>query len=156
MVPKEALRKASVFSGLTDEELGRVAELGEWEAFEAGAQLFREGSSATKLYIVDKGKVAIQMELGLELGQGKTVTVSTLYDGDVVAWSALVPPHELTASARCCYDTRFIAFPAQALCQLCEADPALGLNLLRRVAQVATERLRDTHLQLVEAIYAYV
>ena len=150
MVPKEALRKADMFSGLTDMELERVAELGGYEEFKAGADLFREGDEATKLYIVDQGRVAIQ----IELGQGRTITVSTVSAGETIAWSALVPPHELTASARCVADARVIAFPAEALRQLCAARPALGLKVLKNVAQIASSRLRDTRLQLVSAMHA--
>jgi hypothetical protein len=46
--------------------------------------------------------------------------------------------------------TRAIALDGECLRNKCEANPRLGYELLKRVAQVFAERLLSTRLQLLD------
>ena len=52
-----------------------------------------------ELHIVNEGKVAIKMRIEIT-PYTQTLSIATLTRGNVFAWSALVEPHVLTASAR--------------------------------------------------------
>jgi hypothetical protein len=56
----------------------------------------------------------------------------------------LIEPHVLTSTARCSQYSRLIRIDMQALRFLFQQDPDLELVLMRRVAQVAIDRLHAT------------
>jgi CRP-like cAMP-binding protein len=65
---KQALAASEMFKGLTDEELDKVAALGRMEVYERGAPLFVEGAAAENFFIVELGRVALN--IGIRDKQG--------------------------------------------------------------------------------------
>lgn len=150
MVPVEAIANTPMFSGLTDEQLANIAEISHRVTFEAGATAFLEGQRASTLFVIEEGKVALEMRAQLDpnLPPRHTI-VDVLSPGDTMAWSALVEPHVLTMSARCVKKTVCIAVDGAGLRQLMAADCSLGFKILQRLAGVMSRRLKDTREQLV-------
>ena len=69
-----------------------------------------------------------------------------------MGWSWLFPPHSLHFSAHAIEPTRTIFFFAPRLQEQCEQDHELGYELMKRIAEVATESLQAVQLRLVEAL----
>jgi ferredoxin len=115
----------------------------------AGVHLFHEGEAADRLLVVRKGRVALDVHVP---GRGLQV-VSTLDAGDVVGWSWLVPPYRWYYDARAVTDVSAVHVDAVCLRATCDADPALGYALMRRVAEVMYERLQVSRLQMLD-VYA--
>lgn len=150
MVPVEALAKTSMFQGLSHSELAEIAELSHYETFDPGATIFLEGRPADKLYIIEEGKVALEMKIQSGPDQPPRHTIiDVLSPGETFAWSALVEPHILTLSARCVKRTKVISVDAAGLRRLMAADCALGFQILQRLVGVISARLRDTREQLI-------
>ena len=82
-------------------------------------------------------------------GRG-AVVVETLHDGDVLGWSWLVPPYRTAFDARALGTTARDRLDGACLRGKCEADPALGYDLLKLLAAVFAERLQDTRLRLLD------
>ena len=68
----------------------------------------------------------------------------------MLGWSWLVAPYRNAFGARALGTTRLLALDAACLRGKCEADPALGYDLLKLLAAVFTERLRDARLRLLD------
>ncbi len=64
------------------------------------------------------------------------VTIETLEAGEVLGWSWLFPPYRWHLDARALTTVRATAFDGACLRGKCEADPALGYELMSRFAQV--------------------
>lgn len=118
-------------------------------SFRAGELIFREGDEANRFYLIREGKVALEVHAA---GVG-VITIQTLDNGDVLGWSWLVPPYRWHFDARVIEPTRAIALDGECLRRKCEEDHDLGYELLKRFAEIITQRLQATRLQLLD-IYA--
>jgi len=64
-----------------------------------------------------------------------------------------MPPNYYTASALCLEDSSLLAFEGQAFNRLLEDNPALGLIVMRRIAQVISQRLRTIQGSVIKLLY---
>jgi CRP/FNR family transcriptional regulator, cyclic AMP receptor protein len=136
--------------GLGPDQQLRIAEIASPIAWDAGATVFREGDSDSMLYVVQAGRVAIEITIP---GRGR-VTILTVGPGEVFGWSSLFSMRPKTASARTVEPTRALALDAARLRALCDTDTHLGYLLTRRILDVVSERLNATRMQLLD-IYGH-
>ena len=85
-----------------------MAKIAREETFEPGAIVFKENDEATTLYIILEGRVAVL----IDIGGGRKTNVDTITKGETLGWSAMVPPHTMTAAAKAVERTRVVAIPA--------------------------------------------
>ena len=135
-----------VFDGLDAEHLELIAGCGHIEAVQAGDRLFREGDPAETFYLVRRGRIALTTHVP---GRGDVV-IETLEPGEVVGWSWLFEPYRWHFDARAVENVGVVAFDGACLRGKCDADPALGYELMRRFAQVMIDRLQHTRTRLLD------
>lgn len=140
------LRSHKFFAGLRPDYLSLLAGCASNAVFPADSYLFREGEPADSFYLVRDGKVALEL---VAPGHG-TLTVQTLGAGDVVGFSWLIEPHCWEFDGRAVERVRAVRMEAACLRGKCEADPALGYELMRRFAHLTVTRLQATRLQLLD------
>jgi CRP-like cAMP-binding protein len=124
----------------------RLAELARVVRLPANGIVFAEGEPCRTFAIVLAGRIALRM-LVHERGN---VTILTVEAGDVLGWSALVPPHRATATAIAVEPAAILSFDAEALRDRLRVDHALAASLYPRVLQAASRRLNATRLQLLD------
>ena len=117
--------------------------------FEPAQQIFESGSPANRFYLILEGQVVLESELA---EPGVMLPVQALGPGDNLGWSWLFPPYLVHLSARAVTPTRTIFFYGTRLREQCEQDHELGYELMKRIAEVATECLRVTQLRLSELV----
>jgi CRP/FNR family transcriptional regulator, cyclic AMP receptor protein len=144
------LQNLTFTQGLEPGHLERLAELTTPMQWGAGEVVFREGEIGSLLYVVEQGRVAIEVTVP---GRGQ-VTILTVGPGEVFGWSSLFFQRPKTASARTTIPTRAMALNAGLLRELCEAEPRLGYALTKRLLRVVSERLKATRLQLLDVFGA--
>jgi CRP-like cAMP-binding protein len=90
--------------------------------------------------------------VGLELASPtqSPLVIETLHEGDVLGWSWLFPPYRVRYDARAIGEVHAIAFDGACLRGKCDDDHDLGYELMRRFAQVITERLQATRIRLLD------
>jgi CRP-like cAMP-binding protein len=135
-----------LFSGLDRKYAALLVGCARNVRFEAGQQLFREGSSADELFLVRHGRVALEISAP---GRG-SITFQTIEPGELVGLSWLVPPYRWAFDARALEMTRAISLDARCLRDKCEADHDLGYELMKRFTPVLLERLHATRLQILD------
>ena len=140
------LADVPVFSDLGARELETVAGCGRNVRFEAGQQLFREGDAADVFYVVRHGSVAVETFVPAR----GPMMIETIEAGEVIGWSWLFAPYRWHFDARALTTVRATAFDGACLRGKCDADPALGYELMSRFAQVLIERLQWTRLRLLD------
>jgi len=150
MVSPELLRRFPFFAGLTDEELKSIAMISDEEKHEANKFIFRERAKAEKLYVLIEGTVDIMVNTDEEGLQHETV--STLTQGDVFCWSAVVEPHILTASGFAATPVTVLAIDGAGMRALFELDCHLGYRILQRSAEIISSRLKDTRIQMLSLV----
>jgi CRP/FNR family transcriptional regulator, cyclic AMP receptor protein len=144
MISPEILRRYPYFAHISDESLKEVAKVAEEVTVPAGKKMFNTGDPANYLYIILRGEVDIQYELG----SGELRTVDTLVDGDLLVWSAMVEPYKTTAVGTTTKDTHLAKLSAPRLRELCDRDPQLGYRLTIQIAKLLANRLESARIQL--------
>ena len=143
----ESALSASWFgAGLSPEAVTRLAEIAELRDLAAGDEVCREGQVTENFVIVISGRIALRM---LVSDRGM-VTILTVEPGDVVGWSAIVPPHRATSTAVAIEPARVLLLPGEPLRNLLRGDFALAASVYPRVLQVVGRRLAATRLQLLD------
>ncbi len=151
MVSPELLQDLRLFVGLSGEEQARVAAIAHEARYAKDVVIFQEDTEAEDLYVVLEGRVALRFRLGMHT-KSKQVTIDAVQPGEVMGWSALVPPRKLTASAVCLEPVRALTIEGAELRTLLDSDPRLGYAVMNNLAEVIATRLRDTRLQLAQEI----
>jgi CRP-like cAMP-binding protein len=144
MISPEMLRRFSCFTPISEESLKELAMIASEARVPAGTCLFQEGSPADKLSLIVQGSVDIQYALGT----GELRSVDTLIAGDLLGWSALVEPYQMTGTATAATETRLIVVDARRLRALCERDPQLGYRLMVQTVRLLADRLEGARVQL--------
>jgi signal transduction histidine kinase len=151
MIPTQLLRKVSVFQGLTDEQLERIANLCTEETYSAGSLILKEGDPAEQFHILREGRVTLEM--GIRMWPERRVrqmSVETLNAGQPFGLSALTESDVWTMSARALDNCRSIVIQGRELLALMESDQAMACEINRGLSNVLAGRLRYARLGLTE------
>ena len=131
--------------GLTGEQLAALAECAMPTSFQAGQVIFWQGEMANRFYLILEGRVIL--EAGLP--EHSPATVDFVVGGDVLGWSWLFPPYVWNFTARALEPVQAIFFYGTWLRERCNADSALGYELMRRTVGVVIRRLQAARRQLI-------
>ena len=144
MISPELLRNFPHFSGASYECLKGIAMISKERAFDAGESLFHEGNLATHLCLMLSGEISIVYRLG----DNREVVADNLIKGDAFGWSAILEPHQLTATCRGSKNGKFIAIEAEGLRRICVEDYACGYHIVQQVAKTLRDRLSAMRVQI--------
>ena len=159
MISTELLRRYPFFAGLNDDYMVTLAKSAVEYSVDEGHCFFPEGDILDHFYLVLEGTIAIVIEvpdwnevqtLTRQLTgnlKNRDVTVSTVRPGNIFGWSALIPPHKSTASAKAQTSCRVVSFDCEELRPLCDEDHEFGHLMTQKSAQVIRERLRDMRME---------
>ena len=169
MMESNLLAGFAIVAGMPAEALTEMAQQAVVKSFKAGDVLFEEGALATELYGLLEGEVALSMvfqdqvlkaDVRHEEYVHKRVEVieqemvfETIEPGEVFAWSSLIAPHQLTATARCTAPTQVVALPAEDLEAIFARHPRAGGLFMKRLAEVIAQRLRQRTGKLIASWY---
>ena len=154
MVSTELVRRYRFFAGLDPEEIRLLAMRGEAFDVEPGHVFCREGDGLDHFYLVEAGRIAVELETtarGVQHGlaeqltgelQTEEVTIGSMGPGAVFCFSALVPPYRAVAGARAVGPARVVAFDADGLRRDFEKDGRFGYRMLQKFAHIIRERLQ--------------
>lgn len=140
----ERLGRSEVFSDLCETDLLAIAEFGHEETFDEGQALLVEGEPAEKLFVIERGRVALDKKV--QLGRHSTprsATIDYIIPGQVAGFSALVYPHIYSTSAVCVEPTRAIVLDGVALRRYMEQHPAAGFKILAILGSLVSNRYRQ-------------
>lgn len=146
-VTRAGLKETDIFAGLTDENLEKIARYCTLRTYMSGDYCNIQGKTADQLLIVNEGIVVVEMRVEVPR-HSLTVTIATLTKGCVTAWSALVPPHTLTASVRCVEDALMISIKGSDLQYIFEENSAIEATVMRNLAGIISSRYRDSITQI--------
>jgi len=145
---REMLGAHPFTKGLRDNHLDALANHARRVGCPPGAHLAREGQDAHGLFLIESGRVAIEVHSP----RRGAVPVQTLGPGETLGWSWLVQPHRWHFDARALEPTIALMIDGPQLLRLCESDHELGFQMLRRLVDVVAGRLAATRLQLLDEL----
>ena len=142
---EQLLMRQSFFEYMEPAHLRTVSGCAGERDFNPGELILREGDYASTFYLIREGSVSLETHVA---GSG-SITIQTLGPGDILGWSWLFPPYRWHFDARVLTPTSTLEFNGACLRQQCDDDPALGYDIMKRVAQTIIERLQASRLQLM-------
>ncbi len=130
-------RREQTFPKLTDEQLTRIASLGERRMLSRGQVLYAQGDSAIPFFVLLRGTLEL-----VNPGEGGEARVVVLEPGEFTGETNMLSGRRSLVTARMLEDGEALAVPPSALRTLVDRDPELGEVLLRafilrRVALIA-------------------
>lgn len=143
---ESVLSEHPFFQGLDQKYITLLVGCASNVVFHPGDYLMREGQQANHFYIIRHGRVAIE----IAAPHKGILPLQTVGEGDILGWSWIVPPYRWHFDGRAVELTRAIALDAECLRDKCEEDHDLGYELMKRFAQVMTQRLSAARLQLLD------
>lgn len=136
------LKQSQLFWKLSDQQIDNLAVLVQELPFSIGDRVYRAGDSASYLYIVEKGKVSLEMEIRLGTRTRKQATIDVITPGQVFGWPALFPEKTAyTMSAIATEDTRLIALDGGKFQSLCDQDVAMCRYVMHELVNLVSDRL---------------
>ena len=140
---KQSLATSELFKDLTDEDLDKVAALGRMEVYEKGAPLFVEGATVEKCFVVELGRVALNIGIPSVSGINKEVTIETIKNGQSCGYSAVKGAPVYALSARAVEPVRVIAIDGKRLYDVLKDNPVMGYMVMSRVAASLSSTLKN-------------
>lgn len=127
------------------EHVNALAALARQERFAEGQIIFHEGDDYSVFYLLGDGMVSLELEAA-----DQVLRVQTLYAGDELDWSALLPHTGKHFQARALTPVTALAFEGEQLLAAFKHDPEFGLAFMLRLMGVVSERLRAARVQLLD------
>ena len=149
------LRGVPIFSGLSEADITRVAEVAVPRYFDAGAVVFREGDDSDTCYIVRSGLArAIR-----EHTDGRSITLSNFGPGDIFGELAMFDSERRSATVDTLENTEVVAILGGDMRRLMGEHPEIAVKLISALAQrlrATNERLARQSFQTVQSRVAAV
>ena len=141
----EVLKRSDLFRELDDEHLALAGETGNDQVFDGGTVIYKQGSTADLIYVIEEGLVGIILEVG-PLSQRQVQAAANF---ESFGWSAMIPPYTRTATVKTLEQTKVIVFDGRELTAFCTAHGEEGFKIMQALARVIAERLRQAYVQLL-------
>jgi len=143
----ESLKRCQVFTDLNDRQIKRIQALSTEIEPDVGVIIFKQGAAADALYVVESGRVALELSVPSPEGvPSRPATVATAGPGEAFGWSAVVPPFGMTLSARAMdgEPCKLVCIAGPELRDLIERDQKLGYKVMAGMARLLAHRLMQT------------
>jgi CRP-like cAMP-binding protein len=137
------LREASQLRPLTDEAVFQITEAVSEETVPAHSPLFAQGSKTRDLYLLERGDVLIR-----RLTPYGDFALAQLRGRDLFGEVDYVDQRGRSAEAVTLAPCSLLRLDAAALDRLCEARPAVGVQLHLALWRTLASRLRDSNQRL--------
>lgn len=139
------LAQHPMFKELAPEHIEKIAGYASVQRYERQQIVFEQDKVADRFYIVREGRVTVE----IPSIDGEPFAIQALGDGSMLGWSWLLPPYRWNFDARATAPSTIIEVDGVKLREACEADPALGYQLMKRVAALMAERLNAARMAAI-------
>ena len=140
----ESLPNLPLFRELDPAQTALLKPLCEQFTCPANTVIFEQGTTATYLYLLIKGEIAIRYKPY----DGPPITLTRLREGDVFGWSAVVGSHLYTSSIVSETEIEAIRIRGSQLLKLFNDAPETGKVVMDRLARLVTPRWKNAHAQV--------
>jgi CRP/FNR family transcriptional regulator, cyclic AMP receptor protein len=144
----ELLRRVSLFTELSPEELEKVARVAVPRSYPAGSIILREGDPGDTCYILRSGEARVVRQHA----DGRAITLTNLGPGEIFGELAMFDGEVRSATVEAVDDVRAVAILAGDLKRLLGEHPEIAVKLLGALAA----RLRETNARIARQSFQKV
>ena len=154
MMDAAFFRKIFLFQDLEEDEIHQVLDRTSLREFSAEAVIIQEGEPGDSLFIMAAGEVEITKQLTLVLDEDtpkervmiRLKAENGVYFGEMALLESEIRSATVTASTDC----SLLELHQKDFLELIEQNPAMGVKLLLRLAQILSRHLRKTNQDVVK------
>ena len=143
------LKEVDLFKGVDYSIMEQITDICSEEIFDRDSIIFEKGAPANDLYILEEGSLKLVVE------DKASLSFSLTEPGTVFGWSSLAESGRYTSSGVCATDLKAIRIDGKGLEKILKAHPEVGLNVLRRLMDILSDRLLtsyEAHLNLLDSM----
>ncbi len=150
MVSAEVLKECDMFRELDDEKIQKLVSIAQEESHPAGSVLYREGEASNQLYVVQEGKVFLEMRTDMGPAMRPLqVIIDIVQKREAFGWSAFSEPHLHTLSALTAEPTRLIVFDGEKVAAMMNEECQMGFGIMKGLTRLLASRLNHTRVLLI-------
>jgi CRP/FNR family transcriptional regulator, cyclic AMP receptor protein len=136
----ELLRRVSLFSELSGEELEQIARVAVPRSYPGGSIILREGDPGDTCYLLRSGRARVVRQHA----DGRAITLTNLGPGEIFGELAMFDGEVRSATVEATDDVQAVAILAGDLKRLLSGHPEIAVKLLGALAA----RLRETNARI--------
>ncbi len=140
MVEVKDLKIASIFRGLSDDELQKLAEVCVEKTYKEGEFVVKQGDTGDELFILKSGECAIDISIGPKA----TFSIPVAQPGSVFGEICFIDGGVRTGTIRCSKDSVLISLCRRDFDKLIEEHKNIGFIVMRNLNDILANKLRDT------------
>ncbi len=137
-----------IFLGLDSSQISKLLPYMVECRFTRDSVIFEQGAVAEYLYILLAGEVVVDFKPY----DGPLLTVAHIEPGGVFGWSTALGREVYTSGAIATEDCLAYRIRGDSLSAFCKDYPDVARILLENLASSIAERLRNTHIQILEIL----
>lgn len=154
MIEPQVLKKISILQDLHEDELEHVLAVTKARSLPAQATVMAEGDHGDVMYILCEGEVEITKRLLLQFDDAmpreKVLVRLRAEDGVIFGEMALIDDDVRSATVTALTPCRLLELGRAQFLALVEQHPNMGIKILWRLAQLLSQRLRQTGDEVVK------
>jgi CRP-like cAMP-binding protein len=130
-------------AGLREDQLDTLGALAREITFDENELVLMTGQQSKGFYLLLTGSVCIEART-----RSQTISIQALGPGEAFGWSALLDHHDTLFKVRARERSTTLCLDAADLDAAFRADPALGVEVLRRALKLVASRVQATEAML--------
>ncbi len=148
---RRTIASLDALKGLSAQELDAILKIARRVRFASGEVIMREGELGDAMYLFVEGEVKVSKELTLKVGRDSfsqaEKSMITLKPGPAGVFGdmAMFGSEPRSATITACGDCVLYEIRRSDFEILCDANPVLGVKLLKRIAVLLCDRLRKSN-----------
>ena len=154
MMDATLFQKIYLFQDIKEDELHQVLNRTSPREFSAGEVIIQEGEPGDSLFIMQAGEVEITKQLTLVLDEDtpkeRVMIRLNAENGVYFGEMALLENETRSATVTASTDCALLELHQKDFLDLIDQNPAMGVKLLLRLAQVLSRHLRKTNQDVVK------
>ena len=139
------VKEIDLFRGIDPKVMNEIVDICSEESHAKDTVIFKKGEEADCLYILEEGSINLVIE------NGGTLVFSLTEPGEVFGWSSMIESGLYTASGICTTDLKVVKIEREKLDKIFNLHPDVGLNVLKKLAGVISQRLSNSYRDLLSA-----
>ena len=144
---KNLLFKASIFSGLTTEQLSSVLDAAVEVSFSKGEVIMTEGEEGGALFVTIEGNIQIEKRAG----DDSTIKIAQSEQrGTIFGEMSLVDMKPISATVTADSDLKMVSINRESLADIFDKDPKVLATISLNIARALSDRLRHSNDMLTE------
>jgi CRP-like cAMP-binding protein len=137
------LRRMKLWAHFSDEQIFRLTQVAEEEIHDAGSLVFTHHSSGRDLYVLEQGEITVQRTTTYG-----TYALGTIEPGNLFGEGSFVSGYERASDVMATQPSQLLRIDAEALLDMVEDSPELGVQLYWSLWHSLARKLRSTNEQL--------